>query len=61
MSEKTVMVKCPGCSLELPENDLAAQMTHMDKYHPEIIAQRRREAGMSIPQEMSDLQQEREV
>lgn len=34
------MIKCPGCADELPENDLRAQMQHMEKNHPEIINQR---------------------
>jgi len=38
------MVKCPGCSLEFPEDDLHAQMRHMDEVHPDIIAQRLKEA-----------------
>lgn len=38
------MVKCPGCSVEFPKDDLRAQMDHMDRNHPEIIDQRRRAA-----------------
>ncbi len=34
------MVKCPGCDLKLPKDDLAAQMAHMDECHPEIISER---------------------
>jgi len=37
------MVKCPGCDLELPENDKASQIAHMEKNHPEIISQRLQE------------------
>ncbi len=39
---KPKMIKCPGCDLEFPEDDLHVQMKHMDQYHPEIIAERRR-------------------
>ncbi|OGE83731.1 MAG: hypothetical protein A3B23_02055 [Candidatus Colwellbacteria bacterium RIFCSPLOWO2_01_FULL_48_10] len=34
------VVKCPGCPLELSENDMAAQRAHMDTQHPEIVAKR---------------------
>ncbi len=34
------MVKCPGCDLKLPKDDLAAQMAHMDAYHSDIISER---------------------
>jgi len=33
-------IKCPGCDVRLPEDDIRAQMDHMDKNHPEIIKQR---------------------
>jgi hypothetical protein len=36
---------CPGCGLELPEDDLAAQSAHMQTEHPEIIAERVAEAA----------------
>jgi hypothetical protein len=35
-----VMVKCPGCNLYLVEDDFEAQRLHMEKYHPEIVAER---------------------
>lgn len=34
------MVKCPGCNLELPENNTAAQVRHMEECHPELIEER---------------------
>lgn len=33
-------IKCPGCDVRLPENDIRTQMAHMEKHHPEIIKQR---------------------
>ena len=45
-NKEVKMVKCPGCSLELPEDDPRAQMRHMDEAHPDIIAQRLKEAGI---------------
>ncbi|MFA6271132.1 MAG: hypothetical protein WC657_08065 [Candidatus Paceibacterota bacterium] len=42
--KETKMVKCPGCELEFPENDLIAHMKHMEAAHPDIIARRLREA-----------------
>lgn len=38
-------IRCPGCGLELPEDDLIAQKEHMEKHHPEIIADRLEKAG----------------
>ena len=40
--KEIVMIKCPGCGLELPENDLEAQVKHMEEKHPDIIAERLR-------------------
>jgi len=40
------MVKCPGCPLELPKDDLGAQIAHMEKFHPEIITARLRREGI---------------
>jgi hypothetical protein len=34
------LVKCPGCPLELDEEDFAEQDAHMMAEHPEIVAQR---------------------
>jgi len=35
------MLKCPGGGgLELPEDDLQAQVEHMEQNHPEIIKER---------------------
>ena len=39
-------VRCPGCSAELPINDLAAQVAHMETFHPQLIAQRHVTAGI---------------
>lgn len=36
---------CPGCDLELPEEDLRAQVEHMEAEHPEIVAARLEAAG----------------
>ena len=45
-AEKPKMIKCPECPVEFSEDDLPAQMSHMDKNHPALIAQRRRQAGV---------------
>lgn len=47
-SSKTKLIKCPGCNVRLPENDLQAQMRHMDEFHSDIIADRRRAAGIHL-------------
>lgn len=39
-------IKCPGCDLELPEDDLGAQVEHMEQNHPEIIIQRLKKEGL---------------
>lgn len=44
--EKTFMIKCPKCSLKLPENDVTAQKEHMERNHPEVIINRLKGAGM---------------
>lgn len=43
-TDKVPMVKCPGCDLELPEDDTVTQMAHMEEHHPEIIEERRKKA-----------------
>lgn len=43
---KTKTVKCPGCELELPEDDVQAQIQHMESRHPDLIASRHRGAGI---------------
>ena len=40
-----MMIKCPGCDLELDEDDLAEQDAHMTANHADIIAERRAEAA----------------
>ena len=35
-------ISCPGCGHKLPEDDLRAQIAHMEANHPEIIAERLR-------------------
>ncbi len=35
-------IPCPGCGHRLPEDDLRAQIAHMEENHPEIIAERLR-------------------
>ena len=43
MAEKSSeLIKCPGCDTMLPKNDIDAQVAHMDEFHPDIIAQRRK-------------------
>ncbi|MDD5165558.1 MAG: hypothetical protein PHG25_03450 [Candidatus Pacebacteria bacterium] len=44
--QETPMLKCPGCELLLPEDDLSAQIRHMEECHPEIIASRHRQEGI---------------
>lgn len=39
------MTQCPGCDVELPEDDLLGQIRHMETEHPEIIEERRAEAA----------------
>lgn len=39
------MTQCPGCDVELPEDDLLGQIRHMEAEHPEIIDERRAEAA----------------
>jgi len=41
-------IKCPGCPLELEEDDVQAQGLHMDQAHPEIVAQRKRDNGFVL-------------
>lgn len=38
-------IQCPGCDLKLPEDDVRAQQEHMEREHPEIIAERLVSAG----------------
>lgn len=38
------LVQCPGCELELPERDLAAQVAHMQTHHPDVVTERRAES-----------------
>lgn len=45
----TELVACPGCGLELPEVDSAAQIRHMQAEHPEIIRARLRAIGEVEP------------
>ncbi len=46
MAQKLGLIQCPGgCGLELPEDDFRAQKEHMEKNHPEIIAERLQNAG----------------
>jgi hypothetical protein len=49
LTERPAAVKtihCPGCGVELPEEDAAAQILHMQHEHPGLIAARLREAGL---------------
>ncbi len=43
---ETPTIKCPGCDLQLPEDDLNAQVQHMEQFHPEIIGERHRKVGI---------------
>lgn len=43
------MVKCPGCDLQLSDDDPWAQIAHMEDNHPEIIEERLREIGTIDP------------
>ena len=40
-------IKCPDpdCTVEIDEEDGWAQKAHMDRHHPEIVAQRLRDSG----------------
>lgn len=41
------LVDCPGrCGARLPENDVSAQMAHMQGHHSDIIAERLKGAGI---------------
>lgn len=40
------LIKCPGCDLLLPESSFQEQNQHMVSNHPDIIAERLREAHM---------------
>lgn len=43
----TEMLQCPGgCGVELPEDDLRAQIEHMEQNHPEIIKERLQREGL---------------
>lgn len=46
MNDREKLIKCPGCDLLLSESDGQGQVNHMTENHPEIIAERLREAGM---------------
>lgn len=37
---KVRTIPCPGCGHRLPEDDLRAQIAHMEANHPDIIAAR---------------------
>lgn len=41
------LIPCPApaCDLLLDEDDMADQMFHMISFHPEIVAERRKEAA----------------
>lgn len=50
MTDIDEMVACPGCGLELPEVDSAAQIRHLRTEHPEIINARLRSVGEDVPE-----------
>ena len=39
-------MKCPGCEIELEENDLKLQVWHMERCHPELILKRWVDGGL---------------
>lgn len=39
------MIRCPGCELELAEDDLRGQEVHMIGRHPELVAERLAESA----------------
>lgn len=43
-SEIHTYIKCPGCNLQLPEENTREQVDHMTTNHPDIIEQRHRES-----------------
>lgn len=57
--EKVKYIKCPGCSLMLPEDDIMAQKAHMERFHPEIIIQRLKREGLH--REAEDFARQREM
>jgi hypothetical protein len=44
-ADNAASVKCPGCELELPEDDIRAQIAHMNAAHPDLVAKRQAEAA----------------
>lgn len=40
-----LVVRCPGCGMWLPEEDLQMQAAHMESEHPEIVEERRAESA----------------
>lgn len=44
--ERVPYEACPGCHMLVPSNSSDAQVRHMDEHHPEIVEERRREAGI---------------
>jgi hypothetical protein len=44
--DEASLMKCPGCDLKLPKDDMLAQIQHMERCHPKIIAARHRAAGI---------------
>ena len=40
MVETPTTTPCPGCEVELPDDDFQAQRDHMTRHHPDIIAER---------------------
>ncbi len=41
----TIACPAPGCGVSLAKDDLRSQAVHMESRHPEIIAQRQRQAS----------------
>lgn len=42
------MSACPGCGVEISDEDLHAQVEHMEAHHPEIIRERLERAGFEV-------------
>jgi len=41
------MSRCPYCNIEVPDDDVHAEVVHMERAHPEIIQKRLQDAGIN--------------
>ncbi len=46
LCSRVQLIKCPGCAEMIPVDASAAQILHMETYHPNIIERRLRQAGL---------------